>query len=225
MGYRLAKTVPIQANSERCLVLRQQYALEMVPKLESKTRIINVDESWLNGTRFIRRMWVPTDGAGTFTDKQVNPRISLIAALDTDGKIWFALTQANTDSDVMTTFLRYLVRKLDVESPGWQENSLILLDNASWHTNPVMKQRLARMGLPVIYSGPYCYASAPIELMFAALKLGELNPERLPTGKKSLNNLAELVEKRLAEIPKSVAIRYWHHAVLGLFGYMYYERL
>ena len=26
MGYRLAKTVPVQGNSERCLVLRQQYA-------------------------------------------------------------------------------------------------------------------------------------------------------------------------------------------------------
>ena len=61
--------------------------------------------------------------------------------------------------------------------------------------------------------------------MFAALKLGELNPERQPTGKKSLSNIAEMVEKRLSEIPKSVAIRYWHHAVLGLYGYLYYERL
>ena len=26
-GYRVVKTVPIQSNSERCLVLRQQYAL------------------------------------------------------------------------------------------------------------------------------------------------------------------------------------------------------
>ena len=81
------------------------------------------------------------------------------------------------------------------------------------------------MGLPIIYSGPYCYAAAPIELMFAALKLGELNPERLPTGKKSLSNIADFVEKRLAEVPKSVAIRYWHCAVLGLYRYMYYERL
>ena len=59
----------------------------------------------------------------------------MIAALDTEGKIWFGLTQANTDSDVMTTFLRYLVRELDRESPGCQETSTILLDNAAWHTN------------------------------------------------------------------------------------------
>ena len=119
MGYRLAKQVPIQSNSERCLVLRQQYALKMLPELKVGRRVINVDESWLNSTRFLRRMWAPSDAAATFTDKQVAPRISLLLALDTDGRMWFALTQANTDSDVMTTFLRYLARQLDREDAGW----------------------------------------------------------------------------------------------------------
>ena len=96
------------------------------------------------------------------TDKQVQPRISLIAALDTEGKIWFSLTQANTDSDVMCLFLRKLMAQLDRERPGWQEDTTILLDNAAWHTNPVMKQRLARMQLHVIFSGPYSYSTAPI---------------------------------------------------------------
>ena len=84
----------------------------------------------------------------------------------------------------MTTFLRVLARQLDRETPGWQENSVILLDNAAWHTNATMRQRLIKMQLPVIYTGPYSYSAAPIELVFAALKLGDLNPERLPTGKK-----------------------------------------
>ena len=197
----------------------------MIPLLESGRRIINVDESWLNSTRFIRRSWIPTDSPGTYTDKQVQPRISLIVALDTDGMIWCALTQANTDSDVMTMFLRYLMRELDRGSPGWQENTTILLDNAAWHTNAVMRQRLARLSLPIIYTGPYSYAAAPAELVFAALKLGDLNPNRLPTGKKSLSNIADMVGSRLSAIPRSVAIRYWHHITLGLYGYLYYERL
>ena len=119
MGYRMAKKVPIQSNLERTLVLRQQYSITMLPLLEQRKRVINVDESWLNSTRFLRRMWAPSDAAATFTDKQVAPRISLLLALDTDGRMWFALTQANTDSDVMTTFLRYLARQLDREDAGW----------------------------------------------------------------------------------------------------------
>ena len=61
--------------------------------------------------------------------------------------------------------------------------------------------------------------------MFAALKFGDLNPERQPTGKKSLSNLANMVGVRLASIPRSVAIRYWHAVVPSLFGYMFYERV
>ena len=59
-----------------------------------------------------------------------------------------------------------------------------MLDNAKWHTNAVMKERLAKMQLPVIFSWPYSYSSAPVELVFAALKLCELNSSRQPTGKK-----------------------------------------
>ena len=69
MGYRRAATVPVQANSERCLVLRQQYVLKMLPLLESGRRIINVDESWLNQTRFTRRLWAPVDAPATVTYK------------------------------------------------------------------------------------------------------------------------------------------------------------
>ena len=110
MGYRLAKQVPMQSNSERCLVLRQQYSLRMLPLLDVGRRIINVDESWLNQTRFLRRTWAPADSTCTFRSKQVAPRISLILAIDTEGRTWFALTQVNTDADVMTLFLRSLVR-------------------------------------------------------------------------------------------------------------------
>ena len=84
----------------------------------------------------------------------------------------------------MTMFLRHLVRRLDQDTPGWQDDSVILLDNAAWHTSPVMKKRLEKMNLPIIYSGPYSYSAAPVESVFASLKFGELNPERLPTGKK-----------------------------------------
>ena len=68
--------------------------------------VINIDESWLNNTRFVRRIWAPTDSPATVTDKQVAPRISLIVALDTEGRIWYSLTQVVTGSDVMTLFLR-----------------------------------------------------------------------------------------------------------------------
>ena len=84
----------------------------------------------------------------------------------------------------MTTFQRHLARQLEQEKPGWQENSTILLDNARLDTNAAMKARLANIRLPITCFGPNYYASAPAELVYAALKLGDLDPARLPTGKK-----------------------------------------
>ena len=55
--YRRAFKVPIQSNSERCLVLRQQYAMVMLDLLLSGKKIINVDQSWVNETNFTNMMW------------------------------------------------------------------------------------------------------------------------------------------------------------------------
>ena len=114
----------------------------------------------------------------------MTPRLTLIAALDTEGRIYFALTHANTDSDVLLVFLKHLMRQLDSEGPGWEDKTVFLLDGARYHTSEEMRDYLRKLQVQVIYSGPYSYAAAPIEMVFGALKRGELNPERRPTGKR-----------------------------------------
>ena len=114
----------------------------------------------------------------------MTPRLSLIAALDNDGRVYFTLTHANTDSDVMLVFMRHLVMQLDREDPDWKKKTVFLLDGARYHTSEEMREYFRKMELRIIYSGPYSYSSAPIELLFGGLKIGELNQHREPTGKK-----------------------------------------
>jgi hypothetical protein len=75
-------------------------------------------------------MWAPAGAPASYTDKQITPRLALIATLDTDGRVFFALTHANTDTDIMIMFLSTLCRKLDAEIAGWKSNSVFLLDGA-----------------------------------------------------------------------------------------------
>ena len=91
----------------------------MVELLSDGKRVVNIDETWLNETNFIRNVWAEKKGKGNLTLRAVQPRISMITAIDTQGSIWFALTQANTDSNVMITFLKSLSERLDNEHPGW----------------------------------------------------------------------------------------------------------
>ena len=84
----------------------------------------------------------------------------------------------------MLAFLQHLVAELDDERPGWKADTYILLDGARYHTGGEIREYLHKMQLQVIWTGPYSYDAAPIELLFAGLKFGELNADRLPTGKK-----------------------------------------
>ena len=129
-----------------------------------------MDESWIPETNFKRSMWCPKNTPCTITDKFMSPRLALIAALDTDGNVYFSLTHVNTDSNVILLFLLELVNKLNQETPDWMANSIVLIDNSKYHCSEDTIKGLKKLQIPVIYSGPYSYSSAPIELLFAGLK-------------------------------------------------------
>ena len=152
--------------------------------MEQGKRIINIDETWLNETSYVRRVWTRKGGDGNYYLNAVLPRLSMIAALDTQGQVWFSLSHATTDGDMIKLFLNQLVRMLDEDSPGWEEDTVILWDNAPYHQSGDTMEVLLKLGLQVIFSGPYSYSAAPIETLFSHLKIGELNPNRASTGKR-----------------------------------------
>ena len=82
------------------------------------------------------------------------------------------------------TFLCHLAKQLDSERPSWREDTVILLDGARYHTGACIREYMRKLELDVIWSAPYSYSTAPIELLFGSLKFGELNPENKPAGKK-----------------------------------------
>ena len=53
---KIIRTAP-HANSDKSLVLRQQSALKLLKLMNTKSRLINIDESWLGESDFRRRKW------------------------------------------------------------------------------------------------------------------------------------------------------------------------
>ena len=85
LSFLRTKKLNSHANSVKALAQRQQYALTLLSLLERGKRVINIDETWLNETSFVRRVWAKKGGQGNLRLSSVSPRLSLIAALDTDG--------------------------------------------------------------------------------------------------------------------------------------------
>ena len=81
----------------------------MLDILSEGKRVICVDESWISDTEFNSKMWCPKASNATVSQKAVSPRLAFIASIDTDGRIYFALSHANTDGDTMSLFIDHLV--------------------------------------------------------------------------------------------------------------------
>jgi len=64
----------------------------MLELLLNDWNVINIDESWLNETNYTRMMWSPPYAPNTVTSKSITPRLALIAALDTNGKVYYSLS-------------------------------------------------------------------------------------------------------------------------------------
>ena len=92
--------------------------------------------------------------------------------------------QANSNSKVMEIYLHQLVKTLDEERPGWRKNTFLMWDNAPYHSSPATLAVLEKLKVPVLFTGPHSYDASPCELFFAHFKKSDINPRRLPTGKR-----------------------------------------
>ena len=97
----------------------------------------------------------------------------------------------------MLVFLQHLVEQLDLSRPSWRDDTVLLLDGAKYHTGSRVREYLRKLDLQVLWSAPYSYSTAPIEMVFGNLKSGDLNPDKKSTGKRSLNLVAEMVGAKL----------------------------
>lgn len=184
LRFKKIKQLAPQMNKLKNVLCRQQYAMRMLKLLASGKRVINVDESWLNSMVFKRHSWTKKGKKNARPVKELSSRVSFLSAIDNRGAAYISLGTANTDSAVMVAFLFELAKQLDREDPFWRDNSVVLLDNASYHRSIETRVAIKKLGMPTIYSGPYSYISAPIELYFGLLKRGDLNPERKQLGKR-----------------------------------------
>ena len=85
MSYRKVKHAAHLANIDRSLVLRQKYAMIMLPLLLSDKRIINIDESSVPFLDFRKSKWAPKGVKNSISVKDLSAKVNIILAVDTQG--------------------------------------------------------------------------------------------------------------------------------------------
>jgi hypothetical protein len=184
MRYRKVRELSLHENSVRNLVLRQRWGMRLLQLASQRTRIVNIDESWLGMEDFRRMKWELPGTRNSVPKKAWAPRISLLVALDNFGKSYVAVSQSNTNSQVFKLFIRGLVKLFNEETRRWREKTLIYVDGASYHKSEVMLEVYKELEVPVAFSAPNSYSAAPCELWFSLFKRAHINPRLIKTGKR-----------------------------------------
>ena len=155
MRYRKVQHIALSANSQRSLVLRQQWAVKLLHQDLESTIICNLDESWLGMSDFRRMKWQfpgTNNSVGAF---QVTPRVSILTAIDSIGNSYIALAQSNSNESMMSLFWKSLVKKLDKQRPNWRRNTIWTLDGAAYHSGEASLKLLRQLRIPVMMTGPH----------------------------------------------------------------------
>jgi len=180
------KTIPVSVHGkyEKNLVLRQQFALQLIRLLSAGKTLLNIDETWLGMTDFRRRKWRAPGTTNSVAQLEMRPRVSMIMGIDTKGDVYLSLLQANSNGQVMEIFFRALVKKLDKERAHWRDDTVLILDGAPYHNSKATMKLLEVLKIPVLFTGPHSYAGVPCELWFSAFKSKDVNPRKVPTAKR-----------------------------------------
>ena len=184
MSYRRVRPQAIHINSINNAFLRQQWAKKFLTKQIQDKVVINIDETWIGQTDFKRRKWGKRGSNNSYPVKNLQPRLSLILALDSTGTIYYSITQYNTDSYMMEIFFEQLTIRLDQDRPGWRKNSVVLIDNAPYHSSNQSMRMFQQLKIPLMFLAPYSFDVAPCELFFAWFKRVDINPDGIAVGKK-----------------------------------------
>ena len=107
----------------------------------------------------------------------------MITGLDSNGQVYISLLQSNSNAKVMEIFFHKLVKVLDRERTNWRTDTVVLLDNAPYHTAPATLKVFQDLNIPVMFTGPHSYDAAPCELFFAHFKKEDINPRKVAMSK------------------------------------------
>ena len=76
------------------------------------------------------------------------------------------------------------MKKLDEQRQDWRRDTILLLDNASYHNSVRTIAVMQQLEMPVMFLAPYSYNVAPCELWFGHFKSEDINPDHVKQGAK-----------------------------------------
>jgi transposase len=165
LGYTLKKKtiIPTERNSERVQALREAH--EVFQRRTPGRRLIFLDEA--GATLAMTRLYGRAIKGQEVHDTVPRNRgrvTTMIGAMSAQGIVAMATVEAATDGAVFLAFLDQVL------IPVLKRGDILVWDNLGAHKLQAVRDRLAAIGVRVVFLPPYSPDLNPIELFWAWLK-------------------------------------------------------
>jgi hypothetical protein len=176
MSYRGLGVVTNRFDDHVNLLKRQLAAAEYIRLLGAGREILNIDESIIRSTDHRKRGWVKYGKRILVSNAVRLPQISMIAAISSKGRVFFAVNQGKTTALTFGLFIVGLCQVLDEKDQNWRKEVTFLLDNAPYHRAVASFALYECLGIPTMFLAPYSFKMAAVEKLFSYVKNRDLNP-------------------------------------------------
>ena len=102
--------------------------------------IVNIDESIIKRTNFALKAWGRKNDRFSRNNGALNPGLGMIAALTSNGEVFYSLSFRTTDHEMMELFMHHLEKKLIIKQNLNKDEVLFLLDGAPYHQDDLFKE-------------------------------------------------------------------------------------
>ena len=133
MKYKQIKPINFNHNSSINKLKRQYSSSKSIEFLSAGKRIINIDESSISCTDSRSREWWHIKQKNQETRNRRLSNVNVSFGISNYGEFFYTVNYGKTNSETFFIFLMKLIQKLSVDNIYWSQNTILLLDNASYH--------------------------------------------------------------------------------------------
>lgn len=167
-------------KTEVNVMLRKEFALQVIEVIRRGSIILNYDESAILSTSNRNFSW---DRRGSTCQRAVGKKISglsILLAVSSTGGLHFQFLDGNNNKGSVAAYFISLALSLDQSSPGWRSTQVLLLDNCASHETALVRSVMRSVGFTVMFGAPASYSLMPVERVFALMKSPDFDAEPDP---------------------------------------------
>ena len=169
-SFKKGSSTSVSGSSLKLKTQQVIFSCRILTEIFNEKYIVNIDESSFNRDLKMEYSWLPKGITSAIINQIYRGSKSMITAFWSDGEyIWVVLNE-NVNSSCFQDFLSILNYFLELRSLNSPNKTVVILDNAAYHSSKDTKDKMKNMNYNFMFLPPYSPILAPVEQYFKQIK-------------------------------------------------------